>query len=342
MIRRILYSAWLIPIVFLVLGALGILTHEVYREEASSWLVMQSSHSVREMIANMGHTGHTLTFFVWQYFIFKFFNAPMAGSIANLVFMTAAIIIFVRSSPFTTPQKWLFAIGFFPLYQYTVFNRMYAFLIFFQFAYCALDTAYPRKTLLRWFMLVLMAETHMLGMLAAIPLAILDIKRTVGLGKKSKLETAFFGFKLMFFIFALASVVWQLWPADEKYHLLHPSSMTQVLSGVADAFWPNFGVFSQSHVQVVAGVLMCLVATIALWRCRGAFITFVMLSVPLILFSAIVYVGHRWHHGFYWMYWVIALWLAGSAWKSDARLRRLVTILFALHAAMGIYALMAG
>lgn len=337
--RRTSYSDWMIPLVFLVLGAFGVLTHEFWRDEAGPWLIIRSSHSIREMIANMGYTGHTLTFYVWQYFLFKFFHTPLAGSIANLLFMTAAIAMFVKTSPFSPSQKWLFAIGFFPLYQYAVFNRMYAFLVFFQFAYCALYMAYPRRTLLRWFMLILMTETHMLGMLAAIPLAVLDIARTWGFEKKTKLETAFYGFKILFFIFALASVVWQLWPADQNYHSLHPDKPILAFIGFANAFLPNFGIFYQSHFQIVAGILLWLIALIALWRHRGALTTFIMLALPLALFSAIMYSGHRWHHGFYWIYWVMSLWLSGVAWQTDTRLRRLVTVLFALHAAMGVYAL---
>lgn len=335
------YSPVLIPLVFLALGAYGVFTHEFWRDEAGPWLVIRSSHSVREMIANLGYTGHTLSFFIWQYYLFKFFHTPIAGSVANVLLMTAAIWMFVRTSPFSTAQKWLFALGFFPLYQYAVFNRMYAFLVFFQFAYCALYMAFPRRTLSRWFMLILMAETHMLGMLSAIPLAVLDIARTWRNEKKSRLETAFYGFKFMFFIFALATVIWQLWPQDQSYHSLHPASPLLAFTGFADAFLPNFGLFYQSRFQIVAGLMLWLVATAALWRHRSAFTTFAMLLLPLALFSAIMYTGHRWHHGFYWIYWVMALWLAGATWPSDPRLRRLVTFLCALQAAMGLYALVA-
>lgn len=337
--RRTSYSEWLIPLVFLTLGAFGVLTHEFWRDEAGPWLIVRASDSVREMIARMGHTGHTLTFYVWQYFLFKFFHTPLAGSIANLLFMTAAIAMFVKTSPFSPSQKWLFTIGFFPLYQYAVFNRMYAFLVFFQFAYCALYIAYPRRTLLRWFMLILMAETHMLGMLAAIPLAVLDIARTWRLEKKTKLETAFYGFKILFFIFALASVVWQLWPADQNYHSLHPDKSILAFIGFANAFLPNFGIFYHSHFQIAAGILLWLTALIALCRHRDALTTFIMLALPLALFSAIMYSGHRWHHGFYWMYWVMSLWLANATWQGDVRLRRFITVLFSIHAAMGVYAL---
>ncbi len=333
------YSVWLIPIVFLLLGAFGILTHEFWRDEASPWLVIRSSHSVREMIANLGYTGHTLGFFVWQYGLYKFFNTPIAGSIANLLFLTAAITLFVRTSPFSTTQKWLFALGFFPLYQYAVFNRMYAFLVFFQFAYCALYIAKPKRTFLRWFMLILMAETDMLGMLAAIPLATLDIARTWHLEKKSKLETLFYAFKFTFFIFALASVVWQIWPADQNYHSLHPASPLLIFVAFANGFLPNFGILHDSHAQIIAGVLIWLMALTALWRRRSAFITNILLTLPLALFLAIMYAGHRWHHGFFWMYWVIALWLSGTTILPDKRLSHLVTILFTLHAAIGLYAL---
>lgn len=333
---------FLIPLVFLALGACGVLTHEFWRDEAGPWLVIRSSHSVREMIANLGYTGHTLSFFVWQYYLFKFFHTPIAGSIANVLLMAAAIWMFVRTSPFSTAQKWLFALGFFPLYQYAVFNRMYAFLVFFLFAYCALYVAKPRRTLLRWLMLILMAETHILGMLAAIPLAVLDIARTWG-KENSKFETLFLFFKLSFFIFALVTVIWQLWPQDQNYHSLHPASPFLVFVGFADGFWPNYGLFYRnffwSLLQITAGILFWLAATIILRRHRDAFITFAALLLPLAIFSAVIYAGHRWHHGFYWMYWVMAIWMAGAGAFADRRLRRMVTFLFSLHAAMGLYAL---
>lgn len=331
-------SQFLIPLVFLALGAVGVLTHEFWRDEAGPWLIIQSSDSVREMIANLGYTGHTLTFFVWQYFLFKFFHTPLAGSIANLLFMTAAIYLFVRTAPFSTSQKWLFALGFYPLYQYAVFNRMYAFLVFFLFAYCALYIAKPHRTLLRWLMLILMAETHIVGMLAAIPLALLDIMRTWG-KEKSKFETLFLFFKLSFFIFALATVIWQIWPADQSYHSLHPASPFLVFMGFADAFFPNFGIFYQSYFQIGVGVVLWLVATLALWRSHSALITYGALALPFALFSAIIYTGHRWHHGFFWIYWVIAIWLTGASLLHYTRFRNLLTALLALQAAMGLYAL---
>lgn len=332
-------SQLLIPAVFLVLGAFGVLTHEFWRDEAGPWLVIRSSDSVRDMIANLGYTGHTLTFFIWQYYLFQFFHSPIAGSAANLLLMTTAIWMLVRCSPFSNVQKWLFALGFYPLYQYAVFNRMYAFLVFFLLTYCALQAAKPRRTLLRWFMLIAMAETHAIGMLAAIPLAAMDITRHWRHEMSSRLEKLFCGIKLIVFVSALASVVWQIWPADQGYHSLHPASPFLIFTGFADAFLPNFGIFYQSYVQVLIGGLLWLAAMVYLWPHRRAFVNFILLMLPLTLFSAIIYSGHRWHHGMYWMYWVMAIWLAGTAVLQDRRLRHFMTALFALQAAMGIYAL---
>lgn len=329
----------LIPFVFILLGAAGILTHEPSLEEAHSWQLISASHSVREMIAHLGYTGHTLTFFVWQYFLYQFFHTPIAGSIANLLFMTAAIIAFVRTAPFSALQKWLFVLGFYPLYQYTIFNRMYAFLIFFLFVYCALYATKPKRTLLRWVMLILMAETHVIGMLSAVPLAILDLIRHWHHEMSSRVERLLCGFKLLFFLFAVISATWQILPADEAYHHLHPDSPLAVFSGFASAFLPNFGIFLQSHLQIVIGLILWGIAIIALWRHRSTLTTYLALCLPLALFLATIFPGQRWQHGCYWIYWVIALWLAGSSWHHDRRLQTLVTSLFALQAAMGIYAL---
>lgn len=332
-------SEFLIPLVFLILGAVGVLTHEFWRDEAGPWLVIQSSHSIRELIANLGYTGHTHSFFVWQYTLYKFFHTPIAGSVANLLLMTAAIWMVVRTSPFSNLQKWLFALGFYPLYQYAVFNRMYAFLVFFQFAYCALYVAKPQRTLLRWLMLIAMTETHMIGMLAAIPLAMLDIIRHWRHEMSSRLEKLFCGFKFLFFIFAISSVLLQLWPADESYHSLNPASPLLAFLGFSDGFLPNYGILFESYYQMIIGMLLWIAATMALWRHPKAFTTYLTLILPLALFSAIIYTGHRWHHGFYWIYWVMALWMTGVGILTDRRLALLTTLLFSLHAAMGLYAL---
>lgn len=188
-------------------------------------------------------------------------------------------------------------------------------------------------------MLIAMAETHIIGMLVAIPLAFLDLFRNWKEETSSKTEKILCSLKLSFFIFAITSVVWQIWPADRTYHSLHPATPLLFIVGLADAFLPNYGILFDSQIQIALGTFLFGIATAALWRHKTAFVNFTLTCTPLILFSAIIYLGHRWHHGFYWIYWVISIWLAGDDCIKDKRVNKLITLLFAIQTIIGIYAL---
>ena len=320
------------------LGLLGIYFHEWWRDEAYTWLVVGASGTLGELFQNLGFNGHPRAYYVMVWILYHVWRNPLALSLMNLTFALAAIYLFTRWAPVTRLQAVLFGVGFYPLYQYGIMSRSYSLILLLVFLYCHLRRSRPSAVVLRLVVLAALAQIHLISLMAAAVLLFFDgVTMPPGLRwKKQNLLAA------ALVVLSLAASVWQMAPRGATVPTVHSHDWSSVVIGVSNAFVPDFGVLHDNqrvrrYAQRVPGLLLFMGAWILLWPDRNALLAYVMLTGGLATICFVVYSGFRWHHGFYFIFMLSGLWLAGGPALQGIR-RHALTFLMIIQAIVGIYA----
>jgi hypothetical protein len=314
------------------LGSLAILRHEWWRDEAYTWLVVRASSSPADLVARLGFNGHPRAYYLLAYALYHLCPSPLALSLSNLVFALLAIALFVRAAPFPLLHRALFSIGFFPLYQYGVIARSYSLFLVLLFLYAHLKTRWPRHVVLRALCLALLAQIHLISIAAAGVLLFLELAER----RRDRTPwSAATSVAVVVVGLSLAGAVYQILPRGAGGAVLGGRSVALVCQGLANGYLPYFDRL-RGDLQLGLGLALFALSGLLLYRDGWTLLRYALLCASLIGISALIYHGHRWHHGFYFVYFIVALWLAKSPPRPAVRL---LGVVLGLHAAVGVYAL---
>ena len=130
--------------VYVIVGVIGLVHHEMWRDEVFPWLLAKASGSLRELFANLWYdAAHFPAWHLILWVLTRFTHNIVAMQIVHLFVASAAVGLFVFYSPFSKTQKLLFCFGYFPVFEYCVICRMYGLVwpLLFLFA-----RSFPRDT----------------------------------------------------------------------------------------------------------------------------------------------------------------------------------------------------
>ena len=170
-VKKNIFLTHLLVLAFLVFGTIGILNHEMWRDELQAWMIAKDSSSMIELFNNLKYEGHPGLWHSCLYLITRFTDNPVAMQFFHLLIATTVIYVFVKFSPFTNLQKILFTFGYFPFYEYSIISRAYSLGCLLVFVFC---TLYPRRNqsyLIFSLIIFLLANTSVYGCIIAISLA---------------------------------------------------------------------------------------------------------------------------------------------------------------------------
>lgn len=68
----------LLLLVFIILGAIGLAHHEMWRDELEAWLIARDSNSIFALLKNLKYTGHPPLWYFCLYIITRFIQSPWA------------------------------------------------------------------------------------------------------------------------------------------------------------------------------------------------------------------------------------------------------------------------
>ncbi len=134
-----------VALAFLALAAFAMSSHELWRDEAESWLIARDSSSLPELFRHVRYEGHPGLWFAFLFVLSRVTTSPVAMQLLHLGIATAVVWTFARYAPFSPLQRVLFAFGYFPLYEYGVVSRDYGLGVLFLFGACAVISAKPRR-----------------------------------------------------------------------------------------------------------------------------------------------------------------------------------------------------
>jgi hypothetical protein len=157
--------------IFFILSLVGIVNHEMWRDELQAWLIAKDSSSLIDVFNNLKYEGHPGLWHTFLYIITRFTHNPIAMQFFHLLIATLVIYTFVKHSPFNRLQKALFTFGYFPFFEYNLISRNYNLGVLFLFLFCCFFPKRYQSYLWLAIPLALMVNTNVYIMIIALSLA---------------------------------------------------------------------------------------------------------------------------------------------------------------------------
>ena len=333
--------------------------HELWRDEVRALNIVLDSGSPLALMRGLHNEGHPVLWYAVLYVGYSIFRTKAVLVAASLLIAEAAVFVFAAYAPFPRWQRVLFALGLFPLYEYSIVCRNYGLSMLFAFVFCAL---YPRRfERPLWFGAVIAMFANTTAFCAVIALAMAGLwaleRVYVELAKKPH-QLAPRARTAAGVTIALLGVAFSVWVfrADQSSLFYRPQNLS--VATTLDAWFDHL---KHPAVQLVDlfSLSSALPLAIAVWMLTIYF----TLSNPFIgllfygsiaafdLFSALVYAPYTRHKGLAYVMIVVALWLDAQlpARKLPQRLRGLcqavtplvaagIPIMFAIQASAGYQA----
>ena len=170
---RILFDRYFSEIfwcLFLILGILGVLHHDMWRDELQAWMIVQNSHSLIELYTNLRYESHPPLWYWLLMLTQRFSLNPISMQWATLSIASMSAWLVLKFSPFNKLQKVLLIFGYFLFYEYTLMSRSYALDVLFVFIFCIVFKRPERNYLLLSLILILLSLTSMMGLIFAVSL----------------------------------------------------------------------------------------------------------------------------------------------------------------------------
>ena len=153
--------------VFAVVVGTGLFNHEMWRDELQAWLLARAATSVPDLIHLTGVEGHPALWHLLLYPLTRVTGNPLTMQALHLVLATGAVYVMARFSPFPRWQRILLAGSYFLAFEFAVLSRGYVLGALALFSICAAFPLRRRSYLPLGFLLVLLANTSVYGLILA-------------------------------------------------------------------------------------------------------------------------------------------------------------------------------
>jgi hypothetical protein len=353
--RRGDYFVWGL---FAVVSAIGLATHEMWRDELQQWMIAVDADGLKSLLANVRYEGAPP---VWHLFLFglsRLTANPASMQMVLFLVNVSACYLILRFAPFERWQRYLLCFSYYLLFEYGQIVRSYSVvpLILFGVLTAAIHLKYHRK----WVMaagITLIGFTSLYGLVLALALAthffILE-ERVVW--KKIISASVMMGLTLI--------VLWLMrLPADAYRHEWTTSfSLERFLSVIYIPVWALFPIPAlrydfwetniitdwalthRGHFGFQVAFVVALISACFIFFLRKIFQGLPKKTLFIFFFTmgAILFIGYFKFHGSlrHWGHIFLALlatlWLAAPFLRQPAK--KFFTIFLFLQAALGIHA----
>jgi hypothetical protein len=324
---------YIVVLLFFFFGLLGIIKHEMWRDELQAWLIARDSLSLPDLLFNMRYEGHPPVWHILLFFITRLTDQTFFMQLLHLITATLGIGVFVMFAPFPKVQKVLFAFGFFPSYMYAVISRGYALGILFIFIFCAMFSKPAKKYSMLFALIFLITQCNFTGAIIALAAGFFLLSEIAFSGRQlsntaMKIDA---GAGALLFFCTITLIFYQVQLPSDTLHPWAPGFFTQVdfqriartFPLINDIYLP----FSQSIFQstvprekislILSGMELILVSLILLRKPRVLFLylsgTFGLLAMFYIKYGLV------WHQGHLFILLIACLWIADSCRGIDIK-----------------------
>ena len=312
---------------FLVICTANILHHEMWRDEMNVWMIAKYD-SPQAMIDQVKVQGHPALWYLVVKAVQQIFPSPFGMALANLLFISLAVLVLLKYAPFSRFQKIFLSFSYFILYEYGTISRNYGISVFFIFFACALYTHREKYTIPIAILMAISCSIHSMNLIIACCFAFLftaeqifSIRSTSNnrIPKYHLLTGAF-----ILIIGVVLSLIQAMPPKDSpwamssghKWLFYSPfNALTVVwksfipISFPSIHFW-NTNILPDGHVMILLSLLIIIASCIIFIR-KPIILSFYILGLMTFYFFFFkVYHGFIRHHGYLFIMFVISYWIS--------------------------------
>ena len=142
---------------------MGLINHEVWRDEAQAWLLARFADSPAGVIRNIADEGHPGLWHLVLWAASRLVAAVWVMQAVHWIIAVAGAALIAFGSPFTKMQRVLLCFGYYSLFEYGMLSRGYALGIALLYAAAVLMHRERRPHLLIGLLLALAANTSIYG-----------------------------------------------------------------------------------------------------------------------------------------------------------------------------------
>ncbi len=219
---------------FLIVGACGLLHHEIWLDEAHAFVLSRDCHSLSDLFHNSTYEGHPLLWNVLLFYPLQLWPkiATMQAIHLFIALLNAAFIL--NFAPFKSYQKVLLCFSYFLCYEYLVISRDYGLSLFFLMWGLKLFTAPHKNYTWLFICLAALANTHLFSLIISIVLVFLiflDKQERSAVFAQSKYRVS-----LLFFVLAALFALYQLKVPSNHFAFSYDTTSYLSLKRMAKAF----------------------------------------------------------------------------------------------------------
>ncbi len=180
------YFPYILTAVFFILSFIGILHHEMWRDEYQAWMVASDAHSVGELFKNLKYEGNPVLWHAFLYVITSFTDNPFSMQVFHILISTSFIFLIGRYAPFSILQKVLLSFGYYTFFEYNLISRSYGLGLLLVVIFCILYQNRQKNILWMAVVLFLLANDTIFGVILAVSFAGIILYENLFRDKKSK------------------------------------------------------------------------------------------------------------------------------------------------------------
>ena len=360
--------------VFLVVGGLGAIHHEMWRDEIQAWLLARDSTGPIDLLSHMKYEGHPPLRHLLLMPLTRITHAPASMQILHLLIAATTVFLFAKYSPFTPLQKILFSFGYFVLYEYGIVCRNYGIGFLLICIFCILFRNRYQRIILISISLFLTSHTSVHAL-------ILTICITIGLGfeyifkRKQLIDSGntihrkiWIGFGIMWI--GILTAILQLNPPPDtgfavgwktNFDLSHLKNVIKIITRAYFPipknqmhFWGSrwieqFPIIQNWNLGISIAIFIWTIAL--LLRKPTALFIYTSAMLGLLVFFYTKYFGGIRHHGFLFIAFLMAAWISNDCDQTlflkplnilcnwlEKSLPPILTLILVAHASGGIRA----
>src|SRR5688500_4597120 len=127
-----------ITILFFILSLVGILNHEMWRDEYQAWMVAADADSLSQLFRNLKYEGHPPLWHLFLFIISTIAGDPFWMQLFHICISTAFIYLINRYAPFSILQKVLLTFSYYLFFEYNLISRSYGLTFLLLVIFCIL------------------------------------------------------------------------------------------------------------------------------------------------------------------------------------------------------------